>query len=103
MGTLCGRKKRMISVDEMPRAEVDLDDLDILPSSSLKFVDLEEPEIESMVKEDMDDEAERNPRFMIYWTTIVTTSYSTSYTSTSTIATVLCTPSGFTLFSTCGK
>ena len=49
-----------------------------------------------------EEESNRDPRFMIYWTTIVKTSYSTSYTKTSTIATVVCTPSGFGI-SGCGK
>ena len=42
----------------------------------------------------------RDPRFMIYWTTITKTSTTTSYLSTSTIASVICTPSNF-IYKTC--
>merc|ERR1719362_2554468 len=49
-------------------------------------------------------ELSRNPRFMVYWTTIVKTSYTTTYMQTSLIATLKCTPSGFTLASSgCGR
>jgi len=60
-------------------------------------------DIESILREEWEEEeSNRDPRFMIYWTTIVKTSYTTSYTKTSTIATVVCTPSGFGI-SGCGK
>ena len=64
----------------------------------------DEPEIDSILRDDLEeDESEREPKFMLYWTTIVKTSYVTKYTSPSTIATVMCTPSGFALYSACGK
>ena len=37
---------------------------------------------------------------MLYWTTVVTTSFKTVYTKTSTLASLVCTPSGFP-YSTC--
>ena len=46
------------------------------------------------------DSGSRSPRFMIYWTTITKTSTTTSYLSTSTIASVICTPSNF-IYKTC--
>ena len=64
----------------------------------------DEPEIDSVLRDDLEgDASEREGKFMIYWTTIVTTSWTTKYTSTSSLATIMCTPSGFTLFSACGK
>ena len=62
-----------------------------------------ETDIDSIIRDDWEEEeTNRDPRFMIYWTTIIKTSYTTSYTQTSTIATVICTPSGFG-YSGCGK
>ena len=46
---------------------------------------------------------ERAGRFVLYWTTIYAYSYGTTYSTTSTLATVMCTPSGFSLYSACGK
>ena len=66
----------------------------------------EEPEIESILRDDLEEDSDtsaRDPKFMLYWTTVVKYSYVTKYTATSTIATVMCTPSGFSLYSTCGK
>lgn len=108
--TACGRKKRMI-------AEVlgDLDQTVIQPSDSLRlywasliyqtkiqyFILVRENgaerDIDSLIEDGIDEDADnsRDPRFMIYWTTIVTTSFTTSYTASSFIASVTCTPSGF--------
>ena len=62
-----------------------------------------ETDIDSIIRDEWEEEeSNRDPRFMIYWTTIIKTSYVTSYTQTSTIATVICTPSGFG-YSGCGK
>ena len=47
--------------------------------------------------EDAEEGSLRDGRFVLYWAT----STSTSYTSTSTLASLACTPSGFTL-SLCG-
>ena len=64
--------------------------------------DDEEPKIDSIMKDESEEEAnEREAKFMIYWTTIVKTSWTTAYTQTSTLATIFCTPSGFA-FSVCG-
>merc|ERR1711874_603860 len=42
-------------------------------------------------------ESDRQGRFAMYWMTTTFTSTTTSYTATTTIASVECTPSGFTL------
>ena len=44
---------------------------------------------------DYDLDSSRDPRLMIYWTTITKRSTTTSYLSTSSIASVICTPSNF--------
>jgi len=56
----------------------------------------EPSDVESGLK-DVDNE--RDAKFLLYWATSTTTS--TTYSSTSTIATVECTPSGYTV-SVCG-
>ena len=59
--------------------------------------------LESFRDDDEEVDTNRSGKFMVYWTTITKTSLKTAYTLTSTIATVMCTPSGFTQFSACGK
>ena len=49
---------------------------------------------------DSEIDSSRDPRLMIYWTTITKKSTTTSYLSTSTIASVICTPSNF-IYKTC--
>ena len=64
----------------------------------------EEPEIDSIHRDDLVEDLDpsvREGKFMLYWTTVVKTSYVTKYTSTSSLATVICTPSGFSLYSAC--
>ena len=39
----------------------------------------------------------RFPRFVMYWMTTTSTSYTTSFTATTTISKLECTPSGFTI------
>merc|ERR1719400_2590960 len=100
----CKRKRRMVLMDGDEDAEVSR----IQPSlveSPLDGDDDEEEEYTN-IQGDLIDQSElsRNPRFMVYWTTIVKTSYTTTYMDTSLIATLKCTPSGFTLASSgCGR
>merc|ERR1712115_12639 len=108
----CKKRKRRLVLEDM--IDGYSKDSDITPSSSeaessLDIDDLEEedtnkesPEIESILRDDVvDDPTTRVGKFMLYWTTVVKTSWATKYTSTS--ATVMCTPSGFSLYSVCGK
>merc|ERR1719384_487155 len=44
---------------------------------------------------------DRNAKFLVYWLTTTSTSTSTTYSTTSTLASLECTPSGFSL-SVCG-
>ena len=55
---------------------------------------------EGEVDFDSEIDSSRDPRLMIYWTTITKKSTTTSYLSTSTIASVICTPSNF-IYKTC--
>ena len=43
----------------------------------------------------------RDPRFLLYWMTTTSTSTTTTYTATTSVSSLECTPSGFTL-SACG-
>merc|ERR1719312_23858 len=98
--TACsGRRRRMIVDDGIEEAH------ELLPDNASRTEEGfdADTDIESILREEWEEEeSNRDPRFMIYWTTIVKTSYTTSYTKTSTIATVVCTPSGFGI-SGCGK
>ena len=48
-----------------------------------------------------EEQKKRDARFLLYWATSTVTTTSTSYTSTSTLASIECTPSSFTI-SQCG-
>merc|ERR1712083_943906 len=89
----CGKRKRRMVLEDMIAGDEKI--ADIKPDSTA-LTDWEEDEVE-------EDEADREGKFMLYWTTVTKTSYATAYTQTSTIATVICTPSGFSLYSACGK
>merc|ERR1711997_109502 len=101
----CKRKRRMVLMDGDDDAEVSR----IQPSlvePALEGDDDEEEEYTDIQGDLFNPQGElsRNPRFMVYWTTIVSTSYTTTYMDTSLIATLKCTPSGFTLASSgCGR
>merc|ERR1711894_29192 len=103
----CKRKRRMVLMDGEDDAEVSR----IQPSLVEPPLDGDEDDKEEEEYTDIQgdlaghqSELSRNPRFMVYWTTIVKTSYTTTYMQTSLIATLKCTPSGFTLASSgCGR
>ena len=80
--TCARRRRRMLS-----EASSDVQTEDISPSAS---------DIESS-QEDME---ERHGRFVNYWITTTFTSTTTSFTSTGTIGSILCTPIGYT-FNNC--
>ena len=50
---------------------------------------------------EIDAGSARDPRFAMYWMTTTSTSYTTSFTATTSISKLDCTPSGFTM-SECG-
>merc|ERR1719362_2426684 len=102
----CKRKRRMVLMDGEEDAEVSRIQPSLVESAQDGDEDEEEEEFADIQGDLSGDQSElsRNPRFMVYWTTIVSTSYTTTYMQTSLIATLACTPSGFTLASSgCGR
>merc|ERR1712024_20784 len=87
----CGKKKRKKRAVKVI-ADKSGEDLDIQPSSILPEEDNREPESEVMSSQGED----RKGKFVNYWITTTFTSTTTSYTSTYSIATVECTPVGWT-------
>merc|ERR1711976_1130965 len=86
----CGRKKRSIA------EPVDDYDPDLISPVAHKDADEDDDEL---VDYGMKDVTNRDARFLLYWAT--STSTTTSYTSPSTLATLECVPSSWTL-SACG-
>ena len=58
-------------------------------------------EDEEVLSGKTDSQTDRDPKFLLYWMTTTSTSTTTSYTATSTIASLECTPSGYTI-NACG-
>ena len=87
----CGKKKRKKRAVKVI-ADKSGEDLDIQPSSILPEEDNREPESEVMSSQGED----RKGKFVNYWITTTFTSTTTSYTSTLSIATIECTPNGWT-------
>merc|ERR1711953_892471 len=82
--TCAARKRRMLRLNDQPS---DVPSEKIMPSVS---------DIESS-QEDLED---RQGRFVNYWITTTFTSTTTSFTSTGTLGSILCTPIGYT-FNNC--
>merc|ERR1712072_89572 len=78
--TCAARKRRMLRLNDQPS---DAPSEEIRPSVS---------DIESS----QEDVEERHGRFVNYWITTTFTSTTTSFTSTGTIGSILCTPIGYT-------
>merc|ERR1712062_509229 len=81
--TTCKRRKKRAGLNSDPILE---QEPDITPS-----------EVQSGLE---NEQEERNARFLVYWPT--TTSFSTVYSATSTLASLTCTPANFP-YSLCGK
>merc|ERR1719383_502961 len=104
--TCTGRKKRQIVADPAIAKEDNLDFNKLIQPERLELNsddedDVDTREDDNLVKSGHVD-YQRDGRFLMYWKTTTSTSTSTSYTATSTLATLECTPSGFSL-SLCGK
>jgi hypothetical protein len=91
--TVCRKKKRSIGFNPVSKLD---EGQSILPNPTLKAKD---EEILTKIYEISDSkqiDEEREAKFLNYWmTTTVITTY-TSYTVTSSIASVVCTPAGYT-------
>merc|ERR1712045_65711 len=87
----CGkRKKRSMVVNGISEA-----DGEIQPQRSFDAEDNSDPKLESGAEDPTT--SERDGRFLLYWLTTTSTSTTTIYTGTSTIASLDCTPSGYTV------
>merc|ERR1712177_99837 len=87
----CGkRKKRSMVVDGFSG-----DAGEIMPQSSFDAESDSDPKVESGAEEPTT--SDRDGRFLLYWLTTTSTSTTTIYTGTSTIASLDCTPSGYTV------
>ena len=67
-------------------------------SCSFSYYDVEEDDLESSQTSPSEL---RDPRFLLYWMTTTSTSTTTTFTATTSVSSLECTPSGFTL-SACG-
>merc|ERR1739844_790750 len=63
------------------------------------MIDISPSEVHSGLE---NEEVQRSAKFLVYWLTTTSTSFSTSYSSTSTLASLQCTPAGFP-YALCGK
>merc|ERR1712115_123626 len=87
----CGkRKKRSMVVNGISEA-----DGEIQPQRSFDAEDNADPKVESGAEDPTT--SDRDGRFLLYWLTTTSTSTTTIYTGTSTIASLDCTPSGYTV------
>merc|ERR1712156_673975 len=93
----CGKKKRSLS-DPVIEAGTSGESLasQISPARTVREEPVMEGEEDDVIGSKEDSES-RDGRFMVYWTTITKSSTTTVYTSTSTLASITCTPSGFTV------
>ena len=98
---VCGRKKRFINFDPIDS------DKDISVSRTPKLAEDETP-VDDLVDENIDldgsiDRAKvtREGKFLVYWMTTTSISTITSFSSTYSLASIICTPSNYAV-SECG-
>merc|ERR1712051_625506 len=86
----CGRKRRAILIDSESERDAEFE---------YDGVSKRDGDVESSIDELSEVEAaqtsEREGKFLLYWMT--TTSTSTTYTATTTVSSLNCTPSGFVI------
>merc|ERR1712088_293006 len=88
----CGKRRRRALIDTgLNGADV----TKIQPKNSFGEEADSDPKLESGAEDPIT--SDRDGRFLLYWLTTTSTSTTTIYTGTSTIATLNCTPSGYTL------
>merc|ERR1711981_249201 len=97
--TACGRKKRAIYTDPVTgkQGTMELDDL-IAPQAPQgdAMEDESDASHDDLVKSGQGD-YEREGKFLLYWKTTTSTSTFTSYTATTTLGALECTPSSFAI------
>merc|ERR1711997_739862 len=91
--TACGRKKRAIYSDPVTGEVGGLEDF-IKPQEPVSSDAREEVSDDELV-ESGQAEYEREGKFLLYWKTTTSTSTYTSYTATTTLGALECTPSSF--------
>ena len=100
----CGRRRRRMAFADDPINPTMMDDID--PSSRQQQVPEQEfKRIEEQIEAgevEGDESSGREGRFLLYWLTTTTTSTTTSFTATSSIGSIACTPAGYTNV-LCGK
>merc|ERR1711923_172680 len=101
ISTVCGRKKRFINFDPIDGEK------DISVSRTPKLAEDETP-VDDLVDENIDldgsiDRAKvtREGKFLVYWMTTTSISTITSFSSTYSLASIICTPSNYAV-SECG-
>merc|ERR1712113_140736 len=95
LGT-CTKKRRRRSIEEANEQQTDEQIYSTPVRRQIEEEENNEPQLDSGVR---DNSMDREGRFLLYWMT--TTSTSTSFTSTTTLSNLICTPNGFTI-SLCG-
>jgi len=94
----CKKRKRRFIRDDIIEGLSKLENLGRVKVSS-SFRDPKEGDEGNVLKSNKD--TERKAKFILYWTTSKSTTTSYTYTATSKVASLACTPSGFAL-SVCG-
>merc|ERR1711892_573438 len=94
--TACGRKKRAIYTDPVTGEEggLDLDEL-INPQEPISDALEDQDEKYEDLVQSGEAEYEREGKFLLYWKTTTSTSTFSSYTATTTLGALECTPSSF--------
>merc|ERR1719411_2085648 len=69
------------------------------PIIDQEMANIEPSEVQSGLE---NEQEQRNARFLVYWLTTTSTSFSTVYSATSTLASLKCTPANFP-YALCGK
>merc|ERR1719411_1924854 len=84
----CKRRKKRAGLNSEPLIEGEQEKINIAPSEVQSGLD--------------SDQEQRNAKFLVYWLTTTSTSFSTVYSATSTLASLKCTPANFP-YALCGK
>merc|ERR1711872_884632 len=91
--TACGRKKRAIYTDPVAGELGGLEDI-IKPPEPVSFEEKEKAAEDELIESGR-KEYEREGKFLLYWMTTHTSSPFTTYTATTTLGALECTPSSF--------
>ena len=96
LATCTGRKRRSISLDGMDAEGTAQPSRLQIPDSRFKRED-EGEFVQDKASSEVIEKRGREGRFLLYWITTTSRSTSTSFTTTFTVSSVLCTPPGASL------